>query len=300
MHRKILIETDLHNIKKLNHINNILNDQQIKNGMSRRNTIVDIKQSVLDSIKLYGYDKQLKYETTTISYDQLFIIFDKIDKMPIRKSEIDNLIGGDMNLYTDNHPETTLKGTGFKDKKMALKTIKLITKRSMIYQKSVINTLYNRAKYHPNKTLEMNEAMKIFKQWLTTNNNVKRKYEYLDLDIVKKYEKLANHYDISHVARGLKKASKSDDGFLVVYKRVKGNKNKLSYIPIFRNKPEGLDYDIFREKFLNSRLGQIKHAGIKLYNDDGLPTKQHTILIMYGYSPDSSGLKKKLHLLDKL
>lgn len=208
--------------------------------------------------------------------------------------------GGDMNLYTDNKPSTTLKSTGFKDKKTANKTIKLIQNRSIVYQRSVINTMYNRAKYHPNITNDMKDAMGVFRRWLLANKNITYKYDYLDLDIVKKYEKLANYYDISHVARGLKKPTKTDKGFLVVYKQNKGNKNKLPFIPVFRNKPSGLDYDIYREKFINSRLGQMKHGNIKLYDKNGLPTKQHTILIMHAYSPDPKGLKKRLYLLKNL
>ena len=39
----------------------------------------------------------------------------------------------------------------------------------MIYQKQVVNTMYNRAKYHPHQTDKMREAMKVFKEWLDKN-----------------------------------------------------------------------------------------------------------------------------------
>jgi hypothetical protein len=126
------------------------------------------------------------------------------------------------------------------------------------------------------------------------------KYPYLPIDLVEKYEKLANFYDISHVARGLKRATKSDEGFLVVYKRVGGNREKLRGVPIFKSR--GLDgsmnYDVYREKFLNSRLGQIKHAKTPLFNEDGLPTIQHTIMIMHAYSPDVAKIRKAAKLID--
>jgi hypothetical protein len=205
-----------------------------------------------------------------------------------------------MKLYSDDNPLTTLKGTGFKDKKKALQTLKLIRSRSLIYQKAVVNTMYYRAKHHPNKTQDMIEAMNIFKKWLNDNKTITTKYKYLDLDIVKKYEKLADHYDISHVARGLKKPTKTDTGFLVIYKKCKGHKNKLPFIPVFKNKPNGMDYDVYREKFINSRLGQIKHGGIELYTKQGLPTKQHVILIMHAYSPDPNGIRDKVNLLKGL
>jgi aromatic ring hydroxylase len=52
-------------------------------------------------------------------------------------------------LYEDKHPETSTKGTGFKDKEKALDTLKIIKKRDLVYQKQVVNTMYNRAKHHP-------------------------------------------------------------------------------------------------------------------------------------------------------
>ena len=40
----------------------------------------------------------------------------------------------------------------------------------MIYQKQVVNTMYNRAKYHPYQTEDMREAMKVFEKWLQKNS----------------------------------------------------------------------------------------------------------------------------------
>ena len=72
-------------------------------------------------------------------------------------------------LYEDKHPTTSTKGTGFKDMMKALQTLKIIKKRDMMYQKQVVNTMYNRAKYHPHQTKEMRDAMKVFKEWLDKN-----------------------------------------------------------------------------------------------------------------------------------
>ena len=69
-------------------------------------------------------------------------------------------------LYSDEHPEKSLKNTGFKNKTMAFQTLRLIKKRSLHYQFTVVNTMYYRAKNHPNRTEKMEEAMKIFKDWL--------------------------------------------------------------------------------------------------------------------------------------
>ena len=71
-----------------------------------------------------------------------------------------------ISLYEDKHPKTSTKGTGFKNKEKAIETLRIIKDRDIIYQKQVVNTMYNRAKYHPNQTSEMKDAMKIFKDWL--------------------------------------------------------------------------------------------------------------------------------------
>ena len=201
-----------------------------------------------------------------------------------------------MNLYSDHHPNKSLKNTGFKDIKTAEKTIKLIEKRSLKYQFDVINTMYNRAKYHPHKTKNMEDAMKIFKKWLDQYPKLKKredkKYPFLPLNTIAKYEKIANLYGVSEVARGIKKGSRTDKGFLEMYKEVKGKANKLQYIPVKLNQPDKQDYWSYRIGFLNSRLGQMKKAKTPLYYNNGkyagLPTKQHIILIMHGYSPDKN------------
>lgn len=69
-------------------------------------------------------------------------------------------------LYEDKHPTTSLKGTGYANKEKALYTIKLIEKFDLTYQKQVILTMYNRAKYHKYQTQGMLDAMKIYKKWL--------------------------------------------------------------------------------------------------------------------------------------
>ena len=74
-----------------------------------------------------------------------------------------------LSLYEDYNPKTTVKGLGFKDEKTAIQTIKLIKNKPLNYQKNVINTMYYRAKYHPNQTQNMRKAMKIFKKWLNNN-----------------------------------------------------------------------------------------------------------------------------------
>ena len=72
-------------------------------------------------------------------------------------------------LYEDLHPQFSTRGTGFKNRVKALQTLEIIKDRDIIYQKQVVNTMYNRAKYHPHQTEEMREAMKVFEKWLQKN-----------------------------------------------------------------------------------------------------------------------------------
>ena len=74
-----------------------------------------------------------------------------------------------ISLYQDNHPTMSLKGTGYKNKEKALQTIELVKNKSLIYQFQVINTMYNRAKYHPHRTKDMLEAMKVYRKWLKSH-----------------------------------------------------------------------------------------------------------------------------------
>jgi len=130
------------------------------------------------------------------------------------------------------------------------------------------------------------------------------KYEYLPLELVKKYEKLADYYGISEKSRGLKKPTKSDVGFLVIYKKYHKTPKKLSEIPVRKDKPDGVKWDKHRINQVKAKFNQMKRMNIPLYHLEGklkgLPTKMHVNMIMWAYSPDPKTLSKKLHLLKQL
>lgn len=70
-------------------------------------------------------------------------------------------------LYTDENPATTIKGTGFKDREMAIQTIKLTSQEGVRYkQKWTILAMRERAAHHPHQTPGMREAMEVFDAWL--------------------------------------------------------------------------------------------------------------------------------------
>ena len=68
-------------------------------------------------------------------------------------------------LYSSGKSKPRTK-TGYGDAKRARETLKNIKKFDKAYKMQVVNTMYNRAKYHANQTSDMREAMKVFKKWL--------------------------------------------------------------------------------------------------------------------------------------
>jgi len=141
-----------------------------------------------------------------------------------------------MDLYSNRHPNRTMKGTGFKDKKTALKTIEIIKFRSPTYQFNVINTMYNRAKFHPHQTTDMQNAMKVFSKWL------------------KKYKKPEIKYTYMSKADILASGVKSD--FIDKLEEVGWKYYKLQYLPIGTNGK--FDYLSWRDMQIDKLLGKSK------------------------------------------
>jgi hypothetical protein len=109
-------------------------------------------------------------------------------------------------LYSDEHPEKSLQNTGFKNKTMAKQTLSLIKKRSLHYQFTVVNTMYYRAKNHPNKTKQMEDAMKIYKEWLDKYPIKKEKDDntQLTLDKIRMIEKKIDKNTINIIKKNSK------------------------------------------------------------------------------------------------
>ena len=121
--------------------------------------ICKINKKEKSSINLIGFDGKSKKMMDKLNYKTVFKI---IDKMPLnKKSKPINL-----SLYSDYNPKTTTHGLGFKNKEKALFTINLIKNRSTKYQVNVVSTMLGRARNHPNKTKDMEGAIKIFSEWM--------------------------------------------------------------------------------------------------------------------------------------
>ena len=111
------------------------------------------------SINLIGFDGKLKKRMNDLNPK---LVFQIIDKMPLGKK----IKPINLSLYSDYNPKTTTHGLGFKNKEKALFTINKIKNRSAKYQVNVVSTMLGRAKNHPNKTKDMDGAIKVFEDWL--------------------------------------------------------------------------------------------------------------------------------------
>lgn len=209
-------------------------------------------------------------------------------------------------LFSDDNPQYTVEGTGFKDKETTLKTLDDMHDRDITYQFQVINTMYHRNREVQKRTKDesrlknLKESEKVLKSWLDNYRNKNRKNEmwkYLSLDTVNNFEKLAEYYNISRKARGLDKPSKSDKGFLPIYRSVKGNIKALRTIPIKKKIPDGQTWDKHRNNYCKRRKSMFKSYG--LYHKDGplkgLPTVLHTNMLMWACTPE-----KNINKLNKL
>lgn len=119
-------------------------------------------------------------------------------------------------------------------------------------------------------------------------------YPYLSRGLIDYYDKLAEHYNISRRARGLEKPLTTDYGFLEIYKK-NSDAKKLKNLPVRADKPNGANWEKTRINRINAKKGQMKSFKIDYFHKSGplkgLPTKMHTILIMWAYSPYPSKIK---------
>ncbi|KAK5169618.1 uncharacterized protein LTR77_005595 [Saxophila tyrrhenica] len=200
-------------------------------------------------------------------------------------------------LYTDDNPSTTIQGTGFKDKEAAERTLKLIERRSLIYQFQTVNTMYNRAKHHPAMkkavegsagTADMRAAMEVFREWLDVTYPAER--EALRAGGFKPLlsKKVMQRY-LDQV-----EGSKAVDGeakkFAKVYCELPRGK-KLGNVLVDEIKPADLDWERRRYQALDALVpkGREEDADVwklsELWNDDRSVAEKHLQLIAWGWSP---------------
>ena len=136
----------------------------IKQFHKRVVKLISKKTSNNFSIELFGFDGTKKQTFQNFNSRKIFKI---IDKMPMSKVLKNKKIKPlNLSLFSDYNPKTTTYGLGFKDKEKALHTVKAIKNRDVKYQVNVIATMLGRAKKHPYKTKNMNDAIKVFSLWM--------------------------------------------------------------------------------------------------------------------------------------
>ncbi|KAK9884477.1 hypothetical protein WA026_007320 [Henosepilachna vigintioctopunctata] len=182
----------------------------------------------------------------------------------------------------------TVPGLGFKDKDKALETIKNLEGRDPDYQKLAIKGLIGRAKRtltltkDKDKLQNINEAMKIFEEWLSTfeiENRSKENRAYLPLSAIKALLPLKKKFDIQ---------SEQVEKFLKAYEKAGADYKNLRTVPSDEDKPT---WDIVRNANLKILLDQFQANKSDLW-DDELPSKEHLELILWAYSPEASKIKK--------
>ena len=141
------------------------------------------------NVKLVGFDGTVKKEFKELKDTTATDIIKIVDDMPFSKilenkekykKEYQEIVKNkkfkpiNLSLFSDYNKENTVKGLGFKNKEKAIHTLNVIKDKPIKYQVSVVTTMIGRAKNHPNKTKDMEEALKIFEKWLDTYKNNKK------------------------------------------------------------------------------------------------------------------------------
>ncbi len=157
--RLLVINTNSHNDKFYKHTKKKYQSYIKQFHKKYVKLITKVKKNERPSLELIDFDGS---KIIKINKFDKKILFSKINKLVVKKK----VIPTNLSLFSDYNPKTTTKGLGYKDKKKAIFTIKAIKHRDLKYQVNVIATMLGRAKNHPNKTEGMNEAIKVFKNWM--------------------------------------------------------------------------------------------------------------------------------------
>lgn len=81
-------------------------------------------------------------------------------------------MGESKNLYTDDNPETTIEGLGFKDKEKAeesvdkVKTLIFNNEITVDHAKQICVTMEQRSKHHPHRNEDMKSAERVWRSYL--------------------------------------------------------------------------------------------------------------------------------------
>ncbi|XP_063231687.1 uncharacterized protein LOC134536084 [Bacillus rossius redtenbacheri] len=208
-------------------------------------------------------------------------------------------------LFGSETTETTFQGAGFKDKDKALETIRLLEGRDVSFQFQIINSMYHRAKVILKRTKDaekvknLTEAVETFDAWLNdyrAHSRAKENFPYLPLDVVEGYDKLAERY-------GIKQPENGTPSFLQVYRSAEGDLKKLRVLKVDKDDDASVTWDVHRNRNLKHVSERIRAEHLPLYETDlqyrGLPSREHVEMVMWGYSPEPTKVKKVMAQVDE-
>lgn len=131
------------------------------------------KKENIFNIKIIDFDGKTLKEFKKLVPKKVYKLF--IKKTAKQLNEENNKIKAqNLSLYSDYNKETTIPGLGFKDKEKAIYTLNKIKNKPIKYQVNLVSTMIGRAKGHPHKNKDMEEAIKIFQKWLDNYNKSKK------------------------------------------------------------------------------------------------------------------------------
>lgn len=205
-------------------------------------------------------------------------------------------------LFGSETTETTFQGAGFKDKEKALETLQLLEGRDVTFQFQIINSMFHRAKVihkrtkDPEKLRNLSEAIETFENWLNdyrSHSRAKENLTYLPLDVVEAFQPLADKYGVKTEVSGV------DISFLKAYREADGDLKKLRVLKVNPDDEKSITWDVHRNKYLKPLVDRVKGDDAPpLYRTEekvrGVPTKEHVELVMWGYSPEVTKLKKTI------
>ena len=130
------------------------------------------KKDIDFGIEIVDFDGKTIESYKKIIPSKIFKLFDKKTAKELN-DENSKIKAQNLSLYSDYNKETTVPGLGFKDKEKALYTLNKIKNKPLKYQVNLVSTMIGRAKGHPYRNKDMNEAIKIFQKWLDNYHKTK-------------------------------------------------------------------------------------------------------------------------------
>lgn len=208
-------------------------------------------------------------------------MFESMDKHGMQRSGCPDTVHRRTYRSRRNRPVSTSSSFNIANAYSPDDVVSLVSKRSLTYQWQTINTMYHRAKHHPNKTSDMEAAMAIFKTWLDTTYPQQKADQRTFKPLSKK--------TVEVLLPELKKAEEGggvDTAFAELYVHLEPRK-RLANVLVNPGEPGEPDWEKTRLDAL-SKLVPEDSTDVDeetLWGEDGLPSPFHWSLIAWAWSP---------------